>query len=774
MSSEKKRGRRSSSDKPWANTLRVYSPDSRRSPRKKTATPVTNQSQSTCTLSPEPSIQLAALTSVLKSCLKSKSIIEKSSRRSVIFGSPNVAEFNAASPTNKMTPMTRGQAKHLFSMDGKSKEAETSEDPVTEENSRELDEWDRLTNVSEGSNEGDEVSEMSSPPSINVSRRRGRRASKIQVSADKLSENESSPHDEFDSSNVSNTVALPDSLGALLNDNTIVGSGRNSLLSEVETTQKLEGDLNLLLQNVNGTFNENKEESQNEADQTMDVDEEDVTTTLEHDLGALIAQVEGASEQQNTVQNDIISQKRIIEERQMSMKQRLQSLNAVAKQNHLDQCATPSTLGPFDRMSLGMKRHSMLALPSVNNADIKRARLSVIENINPSVQNKIEPFTRQAKSLLQLKDSLVTVDKALTLESLYKSNEIIFPQMPEATTTLLKFAKHISLPSTVDCLADSLKADLNNVISTVFESTVKEITLAHDSIKAVDSNLWTTLSTSAFMKKNIEKSLLGEEPYKSCIKAISNEALYSGQQTIIGYENGIMSTIVDKLKELKSCKIQEVQTVCAEQESLKETLQTLKQKVTEAKIRLETRKLELADAYESGKNKVIALVEKSIENPRQPWAIEKRLVEDPSTINSTTNAAKQNEVNATFEEAIKTASVLNKLSYCKLVSYQNSNIEFEVSLTAFLKASLHFNISENPTSGEMCVSEVQLDLLPNLVSCFSFTTRETQEMEFSKLFFHSVMKNHDSFKACKIPSDIPKSLQWVRKCAICICCAVSV
>ena len=80
-------------------------------------------------------------------------------RRSVVFGSPEAAEFNKTSPTTSFTPLDKAKAKSLFSMSAiqqhnSEQEAEAAAsasaevDPVTKDNDSILEEWDRLTNAS--------------------------------------------------------------------------------------------------------------------------------------------------------------------------------------------------------------------------------------------------------------------------------------------------------------------------------------------------------------------------------------------------------------------------------------------------------------------------------------------------------------------------------------------------------------------------------------------------------------------------------------------------
>jgi hypothetical protein len=92
------------------------------------------------------------LRSCLSSSKKPKKTLLLSAKKSVAFGSPSAVEFNKSSPTTKFTPMKQVDAKLMFSM---SIPEQPTYDEETEENSRILEQWDRLANTSDCS-EGSE------------------------------------------------------------------------------------------------------------------------------------------------------------------------------------------------------------------------------------------------------------------------------------------------------------------------------------------------------------------------------------------------------------------------------------------------------------------------------------------------------------------------------------------------------------------------------------------------------------------------------------------
>jgi hypothetical protein len=124
---------------------------------------------------------------------RQKDILQSSVRKTVAFGSPQAAEFNKLSPTTNYTPLDRKKTRVLYSMSAtkKSDDAYGDIDPITIDNDRILESWDRLTNVSDsdmidavvaldgGGDGDDEISLYSSCVDTNISVKR-RRQSKLQ------------------------------------------------------------------------------------------------------------------------------------------------------------------------------------------------------------------------------------------------------------------------------------------------------------------------------------------------------------------------------------------------------------------------------------------------------------------------------------------------------------------------------------------------------------------------------------------------------------------
>lgn len=242
--------------------------------------------------------------SVLKSCLSSKKRARNanisfaqmdppSAKRNVMFGSPNVAEFNRTSPTTNFTPLTKEDANSLYSMKGDSSKDSTEADEITNENSRILEEWDRLTNNSDfetsSSDENDYLGEVAadtvqvddvdesinSDRSSRSGRRSRRRLSKLQPVVDYVESpaeaegDQSSIHDNNFSGSflgksgysdgATATVCLPGNLADLLAQNAVAAPDtyvkpskqvNTSNRSEGDHTEEIEMDLKTLMNRI--------------------------------------------------------------------------------------------------------------------------------------------------------------------------------------------------------------------------------------------------------------------------------------------------------------------------------------------------------------------------------------------------------------------------------------------------------------------------------------------------------------------------------------------
>lgn len=189
-----------------------------------------------------------------KSCMSTHK--PSAQKKSVVFGSPNAAEFNSASPITSFTPLHPSMAKSLFPM--------TAPEP-TEADLETLENYQMLAPFEE------ELSRMSTPPS---SRKRRGRATARSSSSKKRRESivhtldaEFASQSDDSAADVSRTEVLPDTLAELMTQNGLFSpvqspvsdvalsriihpSGVDLDQSSVSHTEVLETDLNALMRHL--------------------------------------------------------------------------------------------------------------------------------------------------------------------------------------------------------------------------------------------------------------------------------------------------------------------------------------------------------------------------------------------------------------------------------------------------------------------------------------------------------------------------------------------
>jgi hypothetical protein len=188
---------------------------STRSPLRKTKSPDHGQLHGAISL--DSPVRSKARLEAPKSALKSAAKPPLSTKKSVVFGSPTASEFNKGSPTTNLTPMSKPLAKAMFSMSGNKRGIDAiPENEETAENSRILDEWDRLSASENGS---PVQSPEFVPPNSCGSKSSARRKSKL--FADNDGSGMYGSLNSPDVGNTSATVQLPANLADLVALNNI-------------------------------------------------------------------------------------------------------------------------------------------------------------------------------------------------------------------------------------------------------------------------------------------------------------------------------------------------------------------------------------------------------------------------------------------------------------------------------------------------------------------------------------------------------------------------
>jgi hypothetical protein len=242
-----------------------------------------------------------------KSALKSAAKPPLSTKKSVVFGSPTVSEFHKGSPTTNLTPMSKTLAKAMFSMSGSKAPPMdvVPESEETSENSRILDEWDRLSATS---GDSPEQSVEIETPNSNSSKNSKRRKSKLfNISRDDV--NGADEGSFSAAADVSCTVELPNTLADLVAETSIglesaikFSYYRPSIsindVSSASCTENLETSLQAVMFAVGGDYLNN--DSAVSSDNSALHYSTSSTSVSTHSLGTLIGPDVHANKQLDT------------------------------------------------------------------------------------------------------------------------------------------------------------------------------------------------------------------------------------------------------------------------------------------------------------------------------------------------------------------------------------------------------------------------------------------------------------------------------------------
>ena len=362
----------------------------------------------------------AAITSnqPLKSCLSNRKQ-KRGLEKSVVFGSPAFAEFNHLSPPSRITPLTKRQSLISSRKLRQQEEDENHEkvlDPVTEENNRILQEWDRLADNTTNSPEESEDSRYSTHDSIEhdfsvkakTSNKKGRNGKK------KRRLSKIHPDLSHDQGLEEEVEELPSTLEDLLVRETRHEAEEDENLVDVSRTQEVEVDLGHLLRRLS---QDGIQVQYNSAEDFEDKGDDSR-------LGLLLGRDRAEWDEQQSSYDDEINNSTI----QDLIYQDGKRLNLSTSQPLLlDQCDNRSPQAAF-RSSVGL---SIVQSPQlgVNAAGISQLELSVSGNLSVHLPFVMEDDDATAK----LEDNLLAVLTAAENVYTMDRNSPILQQKEPAT-----------------------------------------------------------------------------------------------------------------------------------------------------------------------------------------------------------------------------------------------------------------------------------------------------------------------------------------------------
>ena len=272
----------------------------------------------------------------------------------------------------------------------------------------------------------------------------------------------------------------------------------------------------------------------------------------------------------------------------------------------------------------------------------------------------------------------------------------------------------------------------------------------------------------------LRSALINEHKYSSNLgTAVLNSVKY-GKEIWAKFEENLVQQAIDRIREVKvteetefakNQKINETMLKNLEEENIE-----LEKRIRLAQERLTLKQKELSDMKEHistqleiKKNEVVKLVE---------------LTAQPASRNSIpplSEISKYNEIEeekSKLKDMIKTVGVINKLTYCQVVSYKCSEIVIETLLSQVTIIKLQFQMTNNACSSELAVENIHVDIsyVGGVPSGERDLCMSERERLLAGLFFSRVMccdatdgaLSSRSLSQVAVPSDIPACLLKVR------------
>ena len=212
--------------------------------------------------------------------------------------------------------------------------------------------------------------------------------------------------------------------------------------------------------------------------------------------------------------------------------------------------------------------------------------------------------------------------------------------------------------------------------------------------------------------------------------------------------------------------------------SLYNELMGIKKQIEEESLKLSTSNLELIklekdlfDCQENRKNQVIELLEnKDLIEQKKSLLIEKKtkelsVLEEDSKIRVKT-------VQKLLQEVSQNCSLLNKLTYYRLVKYQSTGIEIEVVLSPKVRIQILFHMMFDNDYGKLLVTKTDVSL-KQIVTKDNFVNTnnndDDSETSLAKRYFTDFMSSEmklsplsqQALASVNSPSDIPPVLLTV-------------
>ena len=509
-----------------------------------------------------------------------------------------------------------------------------------------------------------------------------------------------------------------------------------------------------------------------------------------------------------------------------AMMQRLAALNAGARLNSLDQCGTP--LAAKGTMSIGMKRHSLSVNHRLAKSSTKRPRASVsgpissrhfqTADVNEST-NLAPIISTPSKSVTlltattPLADSMTPIPSAppsalkspeplaqVELVSVFSALALEIPfGNDEHSSSVLAAAQAVMTSEEYD---PKVRSVVSAILVDILMVANKEAKAEAESMEEMQ-RMWSEVPGDSDVMK-VARSLLtvsqADTDEVTSMKAIAQQCREYSTVNWARFEDKLLAVAtatvearnLEVLELLKQKKSKAAETAMALMKSRRAAvssasmlagraqLKALQADLMNARIQLDSSADNLRDLQEEvsvslelKKDQMIAMVEQ-----REATARDIVLMEENEKAKLALVESEALEgirlVEKSLHEVKQSVGLLNRLTYCRAVTYQSTCIEVEAVLSARLRVQVMFNLSLDQGTDRLSVdgTHVELKYVDTSESRSAVAIKQgdwDSETKFANAYFIDVMCSDEisgplsesmlTLVAC--PADIPPTLQRV-------------
>jgi hypothetical protein len=487
----------------------------------------------------------------------------------------------------------------------------------------------------------------------------------------------------------------------------------------------------------------------------------------------------------------------------MNMMRRLSALNAGARLNSLEQCGTP--LAAKGSMSIGMKRHSLSVTRHMAQSSSKRSRASVsgpspcplaprptfLSSLRPSALSEDLESTPHSIAPAVSEPLEVTAEVEVAAAEPCRTQS---PPYPYQDTTMMSTTNEVqqgpySSPSSSSVIPEEGNPHSEPESSHVEVAAEESVIQCGERESKVEAE--SDMCPLADDTDETEEQATQEDQEECTIQEIEVESVP------MPVEDATAAAVADSARlEAERALEQSVREATAtalllskrreranmagrvQLKALQTQLKAAREQLDRSAEELRVLQKEIFVIQESKKDFMVSLVEQREAADRDSTILQEKERAEASLAEFKAAA----EIQAAEKEylAVKQGvGLLNRLTHCKVLSYQSTCIEVEAVLSPNLRVQVLFTLSMDKTNGVLSVDGTHVDL--KYVTDSSPSGRiHNSETALASAYFTDILcsekvqgpLSEGYLSLVAYPADIPAAMQRVSALSVVWCCVV--